>query len=75
MAMVTAIAALPARQEQRVGVTYAQAMEVFERYFAASQAVPTIAHQMGIPFETACRVLDGHVWPAAYRYWLDKVFP
>lgn len=71
------IAALPVRTEQREGVTYAQAMEVFDRYFTEGrcQAVPTIAHEMGIPYETACRVLGGHIWPAAYRYWLDKVLP
>ncbi|WP_316150072.1 hypothetical protein [Cupriavidus sp. BIC8F] len=71
------IAALPARQEQREGVTYAQAMEIFERFFVEgrTQAAPTIAHQMGIPYKTVCDVLGGHIWPAAYRYWLDKVLP
>ena len=69
------VTALPVRNEQREGVTYAKAMEVFERFFVRNQAVPTIAHQMDIPFETACRVLGGHIWPAAYRYWLDKVLP
>ena len=75
MAMVTAIGVLPARQDQREGVTYDQAMEVFARYFERYQAAPTVAHQMGIPFKTACRVLDGHVWPAARQYWVDKVLP
>jgi hypothetical protein len=73
----TGIATLPGRAERREGVTYAQAMEVFERYFVAdrSQAVPTIAQEMGIPYETACQVLGGLIWPAAYRYWLDRVLP
>lgn len=57
------------------GVTYAQAMEAFERYFAAAQAVPTIAVEMGIPFNAACQVLDGKAWPAARQYWVDKVLP
>ena len=69
------VARLPARGETQDGVTYAQAMEAFERYFAASQAVPTIAVEMGIPFDAACRVLDGKAWPAARQYWLDKVLP
>lgn len=71
----TAIATLPARAERREGVTYAQAMEVFERFFARNEAVPTVAIRMGIPYRTACRVLDGHIWPAARRYWMDKVLP
>lgn len=71
------VARLPTRPETKDGLTYAQAMEIFERFFVKGrcQAAPTIAHQMGIPYDTVCRVLGGHVWPAAYRYWLDKVLP
>jgi len=59
------------------GVTYAQAMEIFARYFSSEhpQAAPTIATQMSIPYETACRVLDGKTWPAAREYWINKVMP
>ena len=69
------VARLPARHDAQGGVTYAQAMEAFERFFAASLAVPTIAAEMGIPFDAACRVLDGAVWPAARQYWVDRVLP
>ncbi|MGH7463409.1 MAG: hypothetical protein ACREMA_20565 [Longimicrobiales bacterium] len=71
------VIAIPAGTEQREGVTYAQAMEIFERFCTDewSQAVPTIAVQMGIPYKTACRVLDGHIWPAARQYWVDRVLP
>ena len=71
------IAALPVRTEQREGVTYTQAMEIFERFLTVErcQAVPTIAAEMRIPFNTACRVLDGHIWPAARQYWVDRVLP
>ncbi|QRQ86268.1 hypothetical protein [Cupriavidus oxalaticus] len=72
-----ATAAMPEGTEQREGVTYAQAMEIFERFLVAdrNQAVPTIAVEMGIPYNTACRVLDGHIWPAARQYWVDRVLP
>lgn len=66
---------LPARAEQREGLTYAQAMQVFSRYFERSQAVPTIADEMQLAFGVVGRVLDGHVWPAARQYWVDRVLP
>lgn len=57
------------------GVTYAQAMEVGERFHADNYAAPTIAVQMGIPYETVCAVLDGTLWPECRRLWMDRVFP
>ncbi|MNL89890.1 hypothetical protein D3C87_2205040 [compost metagenome] len=50
-------------------------MEVFERFFARNEAAPTIALRVGIPYKTACRVLDGHIWPAARQCWVDMVLP
>ena len=71
------VAMLPRREEVRDGVTYAQAMEMFERFCMAdrNQAVPTIAHEMGVPYETCCQVIGGKIWPAAYRYWTDLLLP
>jgi hypothetical protein len=70
------VAAFPKREEVRHGVTYAQAMEMFERFFMADrmQAVPTIAHEMSVPYETCCQVIDGRIWPGAYRYWCGFVW-
>lgn len=57
------------------GVTHAQAMEVHRRFCERLQAVPTIAHEMGIGYEAACQALDGVIWPGAHRYWVDRVLP
>jgi hypothetical protein len=75
--MSPTVVRLPARDETQHGVTYAQAMEMFERFCMAdrNQAVPTIADEMGIPYETCCQVIGGNIWPAAYRYWVDLVLP
>jgi hypothetical protein len=56
----------PALQQ---GVTYAQAMEVFARFFERLQAAPTVAQQMGIDLKVVARILNGHVWPGAYAFW------
>lgn len=70
------IAAFPNREEKREGVTYAQAMAMFERFCSAehNQAVPTIAHEMRIPYDICCKVITGQIWPAAYRFWTDRVW-
>ncbi|MGQ2994430.1 hypothetical protein [Variovorax sp.] len=57
------------------GITHAQAMEVFRRYFERNQAVPTIAHEMGIDFKAACDAMDGRVWPGVHEHWVDRVMP
>lgn len=62
-------------QATQGGVTHAQAMEVHERYFARLQAVPTIAHQMEINYEVACKVMGGSLWPGVRQYWMDRVLP
>jgi hypothetical protein len=76
-ATLCTVAKFPAHEETQHGVTYAQAMEMFERFCMADrmQAVPTIAHEMGIPYETCCQVIGGNIWPGAYRYWSDLVWP
>lgn len=56
------------------GVTYAQAMKVFERFVVDSVAVPTVAHELDIPYETVCAVLDGELFPGARFYWLNRLF-
>lgn len=63
------------RQEWRGGVTLERAHEVFRRYFEMSQAVPTVATQLSIEYQTACDILDGKIWPQARQQWIDKVFP
>lgn len=70
---MSAVAALPSRVEERDGVTYAQAMEIFARYFERSQAAPTVAAEMEIADGKVCRVLDGHIWPAARQFWVNRV--
>ena len=59
------------------GVTYEQAMEIFKRSFMPDicQAVPTIAHELNISYKTCCDVLDGKIWPEAYRIWVNRVLP
>ena len=59
------------------GVSYAQAMEIFHRFFAGDrlQAVPSIAEEMGIPYPVCCDVLDGKYWPGAHAYWSALVLP
>lgn len=56
------------------GITYAQAMEAFERFHVDSEAAPTVAANMGISYDTICRALGGQIWPAARAYWLDRIF-
>ena len=41
------------------GLTHEQAMEVHHRFCARLQALPTVAHEMGIDFAAACAALDG----------------
>lgn len=69
------VVAISAIGDQREGMTYAQAMEIFARYFERNQAAPTVAAEMGLPNSKVCRVLDGHLWPAARQYWVGKVLP
>ena len=57
------------------GISHAQAMEVFRRYFERNQAVPTIAHEMGIDYQSACDAMDGKVWPGVREHWADQVMP
>ncbi len=59
----------------REGVTHAQAMEVLRRFCAESEACPTIAHRMNIPYDTVCKVMDGAVWPGARQVWIDRCMP
>lgn len=61
----------PVREE---GITYAQAMEAFDRFHVDSEAAPTVAANMGISYDTICRALDGKIWPAARAYWLGRAF-
>lgn len=67
--------ALPDPTPMQGGVTHAQAMEIGRRFHEASDAAPTIAHEMGIDYETVCAVLGGRLWPGVRRFWMDKVFP
>lgn len=62
------------RPRKEEGITYAQAMEAFERFHVELEAAPTVAERMGIPFNLVVRVLDGHVWPAARAYWLHRAY-
>lgn len=62
----------PAREG---GVTHQEAMEMFRRYFVQMQAVPTIAHEMKIEYDTACSVIGGRLWPGVRRHWIDLVLP
>lgn len=57
------------------GVTHEQAMEMFRRYFEQSQAVPTIAHEMGVDYEVSCAVIAGRHWPGVRQHWMDRVLP
>ncbi|RZJ12196.1 MAG: hypothetical protein EOP39_04360 [Rubrivivax sp.] len=61
--------------QQGEPVTWAQAQEMFSRYFVDMEAVPTLAHRMGVDYDVACRVLNGKIHPGARRQWLDKVLP
>lgn len=57
------------------GVTQEQAMELSRRFHEAAHAAPTIAYDMGLPYEVVCAVLDGQHWPAVRALWMDRVFP
>lgn len=57
------------------GVTHEQAMEMFRRYFARMQAVPTIAHEMRVDYEVTCSVMAGRLWPGVRQHWIDLVLP
>lgn len=70
----TVVAVRFGSQESCEGVTYAQAMEAFERFHVQLEATPTVADRMGIPYRLMVRILDGEVWPAAREYWLNQVF-
>lgn len=65
----------PKVEPMQDGITHAQAMEIGRRFFMDSDAAPTIAHAMGIAYETVCDSLAGNVWPGVRRYWMDRVFP
>lgn len=65
----------PASEEMQGGVTHAQAMEIGRRFLSTSDAAPTIAHAMEVPYETVCAVLGGRLWPGVRRYWLDRCLP
>lgn len=65
----------PAVVQLHGGINHAQAMEVHCRYFEQQQAVPTIAHEMGIPYKVACDVMDGNLWPAVREHWIDRLLP
>lgn len=65
----------PAMAQLDGGITHAQAMEVHRRYFEQQQAVPTIAHEMGVAFKAACDVMDGKLWPGVREHWVDRVLP
>lgn len=69
------VSAFPLRVELRGGVSHAQAMEIIRRFGVDSEAAPTVADRMGIPYDTVCEVLDGQHWPGARNYWMDRVFP
>lgn len=53
------------------GITYAQAMEVIERYCAKGKAAPSVAREMSLDIDVVCDVLDGKIWPQARQFWLD----
>jgi hypothetical protein len=72
---VTTLPEPKAGVQQKAGVPYAQAMEVGRRFFEESDAAPTIAHEMGIEYETVCAVLGGRLWPGVRQFWMDRVFP
>ena len=55
--------------------TWAQAQEIGRRFYIEAHAAPTVAHQMGIPYDVVCDVLAGKVWPASRRFWMDNTFP
>jgi len=57
------------------GLTHEQAMEVHRRFFERLQAVPTIAHEIGIDYKAACGVMDGRLWPGVRLHWVDQVLP
>ncbi|CAN7454607.1 hypothetical protein LJR099_003057 [Variovorax paradoxus] len=65
----------PATAQLDGGINHAQAMEVHRRYFEQLQAVPTIAHEMGVAFKAACDVMDGKLWPGVREHWVDRVLP
>lgn len=71
--MVLSFPTQPARNGE--SVTWAQAQEMFRRFFVDSEAVPTLAHRMGVDYEVACDVLAGKVHPGARRQWMDRVLP
>lgn len=64
-----------AAAQLEAGITHEQAMEAFRRYFERNQAVPTIAHEMGIDFQAAADAMDGKVWPGVREHWVDRVMP
>jgi hypothetical protein len=65
----------PAMAQLDGGITHAQAMEVHRRYFEQQQAVPTIAHEMGIAYDVACDVMGGKVWSGVREHWAERVLP
>ena len=55
------------------GLTNEQAMEVHHRFCAQLQALPTVAHEMGIDFDAACAALDGKIWPGVHQHWVNRI--
>lgn len=51
------------------GVTFAQAMEAHRLWNEENLAAPTVAHRMGIDYKIMCKLLYGHIWPAAHARW------
>ncbi len=72
---MTAVQLRPKAEPLQGGITHAQAMEIGRRFFEDSDAAPTIAHAMGLDYESVCASLDGRVWPGVRRYWMDRVLP
>lgn len=56
-------------------MTWAQAQEMFRRFFVDLEAAPTVASRMGVDYDVVCSVLGGKLHPGARRQWMDKVLP
>lgn len=56
-------------------VDWPTAQEIGRRFYDESDAAPTIAAALGLTYETVCAVLDGRIWPASRRFWMDRVLP
>lgn len=60
---------------KQAGITYPQALEIWERFHTNGQTVQTVAEKMRVSETAVMDCLDGKIWPAVRRYWYDNAKP